>query len=137
MFGGAFAAHRFDNPPGLLQTFGREPGGASQVWRPMSARRRFWWLLGLLLILNSAALAKTKPPRRAAGITAKAAILVDNRTGVVLWERNADLPLPPASTTKVVTAMVALQSGRLDDSLLVTPTAAQAPPSKKIGRAHV
>ena len=63
-------------------------------------------------------------------VTARAAILIDNQTGEVLWERNADLPLPPASTTKIVTAMVALQSGRLDDSLIVTPQAAAAPPSK-------
>jgi D-alanyl-D-alanine carboxypeptidase (penicillin-binding protein 5/6) len=69
---------------------------------------------------------------RASGyaVTAKAAILIDNQTGEVLWERNPDVPLPPASTTKIVTAMVALQSGRLDDSLRVTSEAAQAPPSK-------
>jgi serine-type D-Ala-D-Ala carboxypeptidase (penicillin-binding protein 5/6) len=63
-------------------------------------------------------------------VTAKAAILVDNQTGEILWQRNPDLPLPPASTTKIVTALLALQSGRLDDSLTVTTEAAQAPPSK-------
>src|SRR5262249_46989093 len=63
-------------------------------------------------------------------ITAKAAILIDNQTGEILWQRNPDLPLPPASTTKIVTALLALESGRLDDSLNVTPEAAQAPPSK-------
>jgi len=63
-------------------------------------------------------------------ITAKAAILIDNQTGEILWQRNPDLPLPPASTTKIVTALLALQSGRLDDTLSVTPEAAQAPPSK-------
>ena len=65
-----------------------------------------------------------------AAVTARAAILIDNQTGEVLWQRNPDLPLPPASTTKIVTAMVALQSGRLDDSLMVSPQAAAAPPSK-------
>jgi D-alanyl-D-alanine carboxypeptidase (penicillin-binding protein 5/6) len=63
-------------------------------------------------------------------VTAKAAILVDNQTGEVLWQRNPDLPLPPASTTKIVTALVALQSGRLEDSLNVSAEAAHAPPSK-------
>jgi len=63
-------------------------------------------------------------------ITAKSAILIDNQTGEILWQRNPDWPLPPASTTKIVTAMLALQSGRLDESLSVTPEAAQAPPSK-------
>lgn len=63
-------------------------------------------------------------------VKAKAAILIDNQTGEVLWQRNSDLPLPNASTTKIVTAMVALQSGRLNDTVVVTPEAAQAPPSK-------
>ena len=63
-------------------------------------------------------------------VTAKAAVLIDNRTGEILWQRNPDLPLPPASTTKIVTALLALESGRLDDSLSVTSEAALAPPSK-------
>ncbi len=63
-------------------------------------------------------------------VTARAAILIDNQTGEVLWQHNQDLRLPPASTTKIVTAMVALQSGRLDDSLTVSRQAAAAPPSK-------
>jgi len=92
------------------------------------------WLIGLLALTTvpSPALAVHRPQHVGghAVITAKAAILIDSQTGVVLWQRNPDLPLPPASTTKIVTAMVALQSGRLDDSLSVTPEAAQAPPSK-------
>jgi D-alanyl-D-alanine carboxypeptidase (penicillin-binding protein 5/6) len=63
-------------------------------------------------------------------VKAKAAILIDNQTGEVLWQRNPDVPLPNASTTKIVTAMVALQSGRLNDTVVVSPEAAQAPPSK-------
>jgi len=63
-------------------------------------------------------------------VTARAAVLIDNRTGEVLWERNPDLALPPASTTKVLTAMVALRSGRLEDSILVSKQASLEPPSK-------
>lgn len=63
-------------------------------------------------------------------VTAKAAILVDNRTGKVLWANNPDTPLPPASTTKIVTSMLALQSGRLDEAFKVTANAAKEPPSK-------
>jgi hypothetical protein len=32
-----------------------------------------------------------------------------------LWERNADAQLPPASTTKILTAILAIESGRLDE----------------------
>jgi serine-type D-Ala-D-Ala carboxypeptidase (penicillin-binding protein 5/6) len=85
-------------------------------------------ILTALLLVSTVATpvaARTRPL-----ISAKAAILIDHQTGEILWARNPDLPLPPASTTKIVTALLALQSGRLDDSLSVTPEAAQAPPSK-------
>lgn len=72
------------------------------------------------------------PLAAAAGpnITAKAAVIMDARTGVVLWERNADQPLPPASTTKVISAILALESGKLAESMRVSPTAAATPASK-------
>jgi D-alanyl-D-alanine carboxypeptidase (penicillin-binding protein 5/6) len=63
-------------------------------------------------------------------ITAKAAIVVDRETGVVLWQHNPDRALPPASTTKVVTAMLALESGRLDEPFRVSSQAARQQPSK-------
>jgi D-alanyl-D-alanine carboxypeptidase (penicillin-binding protein 5/6) len=62
-------------------------------------------------------------------ITARAAIIMDAGTGEVLWERNANEPLPPASTTKVMTAILALESGRLDESFRVSEYAAETPPS--------
>lgn len=63
-------------------------------------------------------------------VTARAAIIVDASSGEVIWERNGDLALPPASTTKVLTAIVALESGRLDDSFTVSADAAATAPSK-------
>ncbi len=84
----------------------------------------------VVVVSALAPVARTVHAHSRASITAKAAILIDNQTGEVLWERNPDLPLPPASTTKIVTAMLALRSGRLDDSMRVTSEAAQAPPSK-------
>jgi len=87
-------------------------------------------LLVGLCFLATAVSAQAASPRGRSVITAKSAILVDDESGEILWQHNPDLPLPPASTTKIVTAMLALQSGRLEDSLSVTPEAAQAPPSK-------
>jgi D-alanyl-D-alanine carboxypeptidase (penicillin-binding protein 5/6) len=63
-------------------------------------------------------------------VTARAAIIVDAGSGEVLWERNADVALPPASTTKVLTAILALESKRLDDWVTVSPEAAATAPSK-------
>src|SRR5262245_16161465 len=63
-------------------------------------------------------------------VTARGAIVVDADTGSVIWEKNADEPLPPASTTKVMTAVLALQSHRLDEQFAVSVNAANTPPSK-------
>jgi serine-type D-Ala-D-Ala carboxypeptidase (penicillin-binding protein 5/6) len=63
-------------------------------------------------------------------VTAKAAILVDAHTGATLYEKNADLPLPPASTTKVMTAIVAIEQEPLTAHLRVTKNATQVSPCK-------
>ena len=51
----------------------------------------------------------TVPP-----IDASAVYLVDNDTGNVLDDNNGEKELPMASTTKIMTALIALQSGNLD-----------------------
>jgi D-alanyl-D-alanine carboxypeptidase (penicillin-binding protein 5/6) len=63
-------------------------------------------------------------------VTAKAAIIIDAASGDTIWERNADVPLPPASTTKILTAIIAIESGRLDDWVTASPEAAETAPSK-------
>ncbi|HZP41509.1 MAG TPA: D-alanyl-D-alanine carboxypeptidase family protein [Candidatus Binatia bacterium] len=63
-------------------------------------------------------------------LSARAAIIIDAATGESLFEKNADEPLPPASTTKVMTAILALESGRLDESFRVSEFAAETAPSK-------
>ncbi|WP_338824978.1 hypothetical protein MHOCP_05460 [Moorella humiferrea] len=54
-------------------------------------------------------------------ITAAAAVLMDMATGKVLWEKNPDERKAPASTTKILTALIALEKGRLDDVITVGP----------------
>jgi D-alanyl-D-alanine carboxypeptidase len=56
---------------------------------------------------------------------------MDASTGKVLFQKEADLRLPPASTTKVVTAILTLESGRkLSDSITVSKEATRVPASK-------
>lgn len=43
-------------------------------------------------------------------ISALSSLVLDEASGVVLFEKNPDLPLPPASTTKMVTALVVLEN---------------------------
>src|SRR5690606_8289443 len=47
---------------------------------------------------------------------AKSAILMDMDTGTVMYEKNSDLPLPPASITKIMTMLLimeAIDSGKI------------------------
>ena len=56
---------------------------------------------------------------RAVGTSAAAAILVDADSGRVLYEQNADARMLIASTTKIMTALVAIREGDLSDVVTV------------------
>ena len=75
--------------------------------------------------------AQTTPPPPAAH-PAKAWILVDADTGKVLDAYNEHEALPPASTQKIMTALVAAEKLPRDATFTVGPTAA-AQPAMKIG----
>jgi D-alanyl-D-alanine carboxypeptidase/D-alanyl-D-alanine carboxypeptidase (penicillin-binding protein 5/6) len=51
--------------------------------------------------------------------SAKSAIVIDAASGEVLYESNAYERLPMASTTKIMTSLIALESGNLDESFVV------------------
>lgn len=53
----------------------------------------------------------------------KAAVLMDGSSGRVLYEKNSQQKLPMASTTKIMTAIVALEYGKLDDVITIPPEA--------------
>lgn len=52
-------------------------------------------------------------------LSAQGALAVDLNSGVSLYEKNADQPLLPASTTKIITALVSLDAYNLDQVLIV------------------
>lgn len=52
---------------------------------------------------------------------AAACILIHPETGAVLYEKNADEPLPIASTTKIMTAMIVLERCGLTDTVEILP----------------
>lgn len=58
-------------------------------------------------------------PVRAVGTSATSAILMDADSGRVLYEQNADARMLIASTTKVMTALVAIREGNLSDVVTV------------------
>lgn len=53
-------------------------------------------------------------------------LLKDLQTGQVLFEENADLSMAPASLTKIMSAIVILEEGNLDDPVTVSRQAAAA-----------
>ena len=80
-----------------------------------------WICLGLSFLLAAAI------PLSARGeeaCSAKAAIVTEAVSGTALYEKNADLRLPEASTTKIMTALIALEESTLTHRITVSPKAA-------------
>ncbi len=82
--------------------------------------KRFW--LGLALLFSAAAWAE--PP----GVASRAWIVIDEASGRELASQQADLPLPPASLTQMMTAYVLLDDIRKNklrpDEMVTVPPAA-------------
>ena len=59
-------------------------------------------------------------------VTATSAIVIEASTGHVIYSRNPDLLMFPASTTKIMTLIMALEHGGLDEIVEVSATASAA-----------
>ncbi len=57
-------------------------------------------------------------------ISAKAAIVMDCDTGQILWGKSAFKRMYPASTTKILTAIIGLEMGQLNEIITVSKNAA-------------
>jgi D-alanyl-D-alanine carboxypeptidase (penicillin-binding protein 5/6) len=62
--------------------------------------------------------------------SAASVIVVDANTGKILYEKNADQFRAPASTQKLLTALIVAESGFLDRQVTVQPTDTMAEPVK-------
>ena len=58
-------------------------------------------------------------------LNAQSAVLMDGETGRILYGKEENLARPMASTTKIMTCILALEMGNLEDEVV------------EIGRAHV
>lgn len=60
----------------------------------------------------------------------KGAVLIEQDSKRILYDRNAQKPLPMASTTKIMTCLLALEKGNLNDVVTISSRAARAPKVK-------
>jgi D-alanyl-D-alanine carboxypeptidase (penicillin-binding protein 5/6) len=103
--------------------------------QPTGVRSRQRWLPSLVLALGLAlgwmavpAAAASPAPR----VEARAAVVMDAATGAVLWQRRAHRPVLVASTTKILTAIVANDSYPARKALRV-PEAAERVDGTRFG----
>jgi len=82
-------------------------------------------ILALALLLPTITVIAETPT-----VNATASILMDAETGRVLWGKNHHQPMAMASTTKIMTAILALESGRMNETVTVSKKAAAAPKVK-------
>ncbi|WP_353685056.1 D-alanyl-D-alanine carboxypeptidase family protein [Thermodesulfovibrio sp. 3907-1M] len=85
----------------------------------IKAELKFFIFIVCLFVLNSYALA--------ADIDAPSAVAVDAQTGKILYGKNPHMKLPPASTTKLVTVMVALEKLDPEQKVIISKKAAKTP----------
>lgn len=78
------------------------------------------WILPILFLLVTGSVKAEEMPT----VSAKSAILIEYTTGKVLYAKNAEERLPMASTTKIMTALLALETANLSDVVTIGPNAA-------------
>lgn len=90
----------------------------------MGAKR----LIALTLLFGAlSGFAKTNPGNLS--VTANSAVIIDANSGAVLWSKNPELRSFPASTTKIMTALLLLKSRSLSDTMTAPNGIEKVPPS--------
>lgn len=82
--------------------------------------KKFFVLLWIVILMfvnkNDIVFAKDAPP----SVTSDSAVLIDAATGTVLYSKNMNSAYPPASTTKVMTALLTIENINLDEIVTVS-----------------
>jgi len=69
-------------------------------------------------------------PANAPSLFAESAVMIDARTGEVLFQKNADVRRVPASTQKLLTGLMIARKTNLDGLITITPEATRVQPTK-------
>lgn len=76
-----------------------------------------WLCLFMAVVLLFGACVGTPKAMAAPQLAAQAAILIEQSSGKVLWGQNQNQKMYPASTTKIMTAMLALENLQMTDKI--------------------
>ncbi len=79
-------------------------------------------LLGLLLFCTSLPI-QGQAEQRNFSVSAQAAVLIEQESGRVLYEKNANESLRIASITKIMTAILAIESGKMEEFVKISSRA--------------
>lgn len=96
-------------------------------------RNRVWWRTLVAAIACAWALVAGLAPRAGAetlrppAVNAKAAVVYDATDRKVLYDKRGDEPMYPASTTKLMTAILLVQHLRPDDPVYISEAASRQP----------
>jgi D-alanyl-D-alanine carboxypeptidase len=85
--------------------------------------KRLFTILFLAFLLPSQVMAEEI--NQVPEIVSEAAILMDTQSGAVLYSKNADVKLVPASLTKIATAIYAIEKGNLNEMVTVSKEATE------------
>lgn len=88
--------------------------------------KRLLPLLSLLLAAGSRLLPAATPPPDVKGASV---VLIDAKSGEVLFERNPDERRPVASTQKLLTSLLVAERGSLDQEVIIQPEDENAEPT--------
>ena len=97
----------------------------------MKIRQHFLCYILMLVFLNSIPYTATAADMDNPGeLYAQSAVLMDASSGRILYEKDGRTSRPNASTTKVMTCILALEMGKGDDYVQVSEKAASQPEIK-------
>lgn len=86
--------------------------------------------LSLFLVFSLVILAQSQFVQAAGenipDIKSESAVMIDAKTGDILYQKNSTDQMYPASITKIVTGILAIESGKLEESVIVSSEAAKA-----------
>ncbi|NLK52357.1 MAG: D-alanyl-D-alanine carboxypeptidase [Syntrophomonadaceae bacterium] len=89
---------------------------------------KFFFILTLILVVTTSKAYALEEPKLEDSVSA--AILMDAKSGQILYAYNPNVGLPIASTTKIMTGLLVLEHANLDASVVVSENAARIEGSK-------